>query len=68
MPEKVRRGLGLLAVAGLALCVALPLRFAIEDDLNPPAALMALRDVAGLTFTVCLVGGLALVAWGLLRD
>lgn len=62
MPEKVKRGLGLLAVAALALLVG---------AVTAPSEAMPLQlvsAVAGLVTAVSVVCGLVLVAWGLLRD
>ena len=60
MGVKVKRGLGLLVVAVLAW-----LTQQATADHSPPALVeFALLAVA----TLCLFGGLALLAWGLLRE
>ena len=68
MPEKVKRGLGLLVVAVIAWAISAVL---VQIDTNNTAAqlLVGLPLIAaGLVALGCLVGGLVLVAWGLLRD
>jgi len=69
MSNKVRRGLGLLAVSALGLVVGLAM-LQIADRPNPGvSAWLALpaMAVAAVAFWVGLVGGLGLLAWGLLR-
>lgn len=62
MPVKVKRGLGLLVVAFAAWLVAYPAMQGTSDL----TALLSL--VAGAVMALSLVGGLVLLAWGLLRD
>lgn len=62
MPEKVRRGLGLLTVAVIALLVGL----VTSQSESMPAELVT--SVAGLTVVVSAGVGLVMVAVGLLRD
>ncbi len=62
MPEKVKQGLGLLAVAALALLV---LAVTAPSEAMP---IQLVGAVAGLTMAASAVVGLALIAWGLLRD
>lgn len=69
MSLKVKRGLGLLVVAAIALLVAIPLLQA--DAPNNEAAevlMLVLMLVVGLGFWISLVAGLVLLAWGLLRN
>lgn len=69
MSWKVKRGLGLLVIAAIALLVALPLLQAdAPDSTLGSAAFVAALLVAGIGFWVALIGGLGLLAWGLLRD
>lgn len=60
MNAKVRRGLGLLVVAALAWV----LQQAVVGHTLPPVLEAALLAVA----VACLLGGLVLLAWGLLTD
>jgi hypothetical protein len=62
MPMKVKRGLGLLVVAFAAWLVAYP---SLQES---SGWAMAISFVAGTVFVLALVGGLVLLAWGLLRD
>ena len=69
MSVKVKRGLGLLVVAAIALLVALPLLQAdAPNNEAAEVAMLVLMLVVGLGFWISLVAGLALLAWGLLRD
>lgn len=68
MSMKVKRGLGLLVVALIGWLVALALS-QIETDGTFEALLLLIPTlVAGVALIGGLVGGLALIAWGLLRD
>jgi hypothetical protein len=62
MSTKVKRGLGLLVVAVIAWGIG----FASMQSTALIPALLTL--VAGLTMVVCVVVGLVMIAWGLLRD
>jgi hypothetical protein len=62
MPVKVKRGLGLLVVAVLALCVAYPAGQAKADAWGVVSVL------ASAVCVLALASGLVLLAWGLLRD
>ena len=64
MPEKVKRGIGLVVVAVIAWAIGLTLTQSGGDGPLVTAALLA----TGLVGVVGFFGGLALVAWGLLRD
>lgn len=68
MPLKVKRGLGLLVIALIAWLIAFPLMKASPDGDLAALAIAVLLLVAALTFLASLVGGLVLLAWGLLRD
>lgn len=69
MTTKVRRGLGLLVLAPLALLIAFGSLRATDgmDNQFVMWPLLILCVVAGITFWVSLIGGLGLLAWGLLR-
>lgn len=62
MSLNVRRGLGLLAVAAIAALAWLAF------DGSPAGAEATVSDVARIVAGWCALIGLALVAWGLLRD
>lgn len=62
MSLKVRRGLGLLAVAAIAALAWLAF------DGEPGGAGATVSDVSRLVAGWCALIGLVLVAWGLLRD
>lgn len=68
MSVKVRRGLGLLVVAVIAFLVLLALlQVSIADGAMEWVMVVALLAAAAGTVGG-LFGGLALLAWGLLRD
>lgn len=62
MSTKVRRGLGLLAIAVLALGI----QWVVSYDESGPAS--AVVTLARLVLLVAGCAGLVLVAWGLLRE
>lgn len=64
MDAKVKRGLGLLAVAALAGVLAWGVSY--EGTESDAEALVA--SLAWITALGAAVVGLALIAWGLLRD
>lgn len=64
MAPNVKRGLGLLTVAVIALLVAIPANM----QESAPGAVVLVAIAAGLVFVSALLCGLVLVAWGLLRD
>jgi hypothetical protein len=64
MSVKVKRGLGLLVVAVAAWIVAAITGAASTDN----AVVSLLGALAVVVLIVCAAAGLALVAWGLLRD
>lgn len=64
MPVKAKRGLGLLAVAAIGYLLV---NAAHESD-GSGGVETALEVVGWLLAGVGLIGGLALLAWGLLRD
>ena len=69
MSNKVRRGLGLLAVSALGLVVGLAM-LQIADRPDPGLALwlsLPVMIAAVIAFWGGLIGGLVLLAWGLLR-
>lgn len=68
MSWKVKRGLGLLVVAALALIALIPLLDADPSGDLSTFVLVALTLAVGLAFAASVLGGLALLAWGLLRD
>lgn len=69
MSWKVKRGLGLLVLAAIAALVAFPLlQVDVPDSTLGSIALIGGMLVLGIGFWVALVGGLGLLAWGLLRD
>lgn len=69
MPVKVKRGLGLLVVAAIALLVLLVVQHGGAPDGSVAAGFyVAVIWAAGLVFLGGLVVGLVLLAWGLLRD
>lgn len=69
MPVKVKRGLGLLVVAALGLLVA---QFAMQAQASGSDGQALVGNAFVLVAAVAvlggLVGGLVLIAWGLLRD
>lgn len=68
MSNKVKRGLGLLVVAAIAWLVALALS-RIEPRGDALGLLLLIPSLAaGVAMVGGLVGGLFLLAWGLLRD
>jgi len=62
MPDRVRRGLGLLAVGALGLLAVA----AAQGNNTENIAAASLQVIGGLVALVGLVGGLGLIAWGLL--
>lgn len=62
MSVKVKRGLGLLVVAFIAWLIAYP----ASQSSSTIASVVVV--IAGLALVGALVGGLVLLAWGLLRD
>lgn len=62
MSPKVKRGLGLLVVAVIAWLIGYP---AVRTD-SVAGTLLAVPAV--IVFLCALVGGLVLLAWGLLRE
>lgn len=68
MPVKVKRGLGLLVVAAIALLLAMSVG-QIRPTGDAAALITAVVLMAlAVVFLAGLLGGLVLVAWGLLRD
>lgn len=65
MPTKVKRGLGLLAVAAIGYLLV---NAAQEQGPGYGLGLQLLEGAGWLLAAVGLVGGLGLLAWGLLRD
>ncbi len=69
MPSKVKRGIGLLAIAALGLLVA---QFAMRGQTSDSNTVSLLANglvfAAAAAFLGGLIGGLILIAWGLLRD
>lgn len=65
MPVKAKRGLGLLVVAAIGYLLV---NAAQEGGPGRSGFEQALEGVGWLLVAVGLVGGLALLAWGLLRD
>lgn len=63
MSTKVKRGLGLLVVAVLALIAN---QAAWSTGRSTAGDVIA--GLAGFAFVGCLLAGLVLLAWGLLRD
>lgn len=61
MPVKVKRGLGLLVVAAVGYLL-------VNAAQESGGGLVAVETVGWLLAAVGLVGGLFLLAWGLLRD
>lgn len=68
MPDKVKRGLGLLVVALVAWLAGIVLTQIPADDGLAAVLLLIPLLVTGVATIGGLVGGLALIAWGLLRD
>lgn len=68
MENKVKRGLGLLVVALIAWLGAMALMQVDAVGGVAGALTLVLSMALALAFLVGLVGGLALLAWGLLRD
>lgn len=68
MSMKVKRGLGLLVVALIGFLAIYPMQSMSPDGFLNQALLLVALAVAGVAFFVGLVGGLGLLAWGLLRD
>jgi Zn-dependent protease with chaperone function len=64
MPVKVKRGLGLLVVAAIGYLFV----NAAQESGGGGTAASAFEAVGWLLAAVGLVGGLLLLAWGLLRD
>jgi len=64
MTKKVKRGLGLLVVASMALGIGLFAQLGRGEYLT----LEWLAVGASLTMVASAAGGLCLIAWGLLRD
>lgn len=65
MTKRIRRGLGLLVVAVLAGIVGV---FAYPAISGGGAAVQLVWTVAFLAVATCVVVGLALIAWDLLRS
>lgn len=68
MENKVKRGLGLLVVALIAWLGAMAVMQVDAVGGVAGALTLVLSMALALAFLVGLVGGLALLAWGLLRD
>lgn len=64
MSWKVKRGLGLLVVAAIGYLIV----NAGQESTSSGTVLMVTELVGWLAVAVGLVGGLILLAWGLLRD
>lgn len=65
----MKRGLGLLVVAAIALLIALPMaQSAGPDSTLGGVVFTGVLLIAALGFWAALIGGLVLLAWGLLRD
>jgi hypothetical protein len=65
MPTKVKRGLGLLVVAAIGYLLV---NAAQGQDAEYGLGLQLLEGLGWLLAAVGIVGGLSLLAWGLLRD
>ena len=68
MSEKVKRGLGMLAVGALGFIALLVLSKLPAEGDTSGSIVTTLLLAAWLAFIVGLVWGLVLVAWGFLRD
>lgn len=68
MTKKVRRGVGLLVLAALAALVAFLVGWARSDPGPDNFLLVATHWLAFVAMIGSVLGGLALIAWGLLRD
>lgn len=67
MSDKVKRGLGLLVVAAIGYLVVFAVRG--DDGMASPGGPAAIIEAIGyLMAAVGLIGGLLLLAWGLLRE
>lgn len=65
MSIKVKRGLGLLVIAAIGYLLV----FAVRDSGPDGSTATSLLELVGWTLAGAgLVGGLLLLAWGLLRD
>lgn len=68
MPDKVKRGLGLLVIALAAWLIGIVLVQIPADDGLAAVLLLIPLLVVGVAAIGGLIGGLALIAWGLLID
>lgn len=68
MPDKVKRGLGLLVIALAAWLIGIVLVQIPADDGLAAVLLVIPLLVVGVAAIGGLIGGLALIAWGLLID
>lgn len=68
MPVKVKRGLGLLVVAVAAVLLLLAVLPHAPDDGVLVGVYVVTVLAAAAVALVGLIGGLGLLAWGLLRD
>lgn len=67
MSMKVKRGLGLLVVAAIGYLIVFAAQG--DDGMASPGGPTAILEAMGyLLAAVGLIGGLILLAWGLLRD
>lgn len=67
MSWKMRRGLGLLVVAAIGYLIVFAAQG--DDGMASPGGPSAILEAIGyLMAAVGLIGGLGLLAWGLLRD
>lgn len=68
MPVKVKRGLGLLVVALIGFLVLLVALRAPAESTPAQVVVIAGLLAGGIALFGGLFGGLAMLAWGLLRD
>jgi hypothetical protein len=64
MSDKVKRGLGLLVLA--VICAWF--HFAFRGDVGETGVMVGVAATAGIAAAACALGGLAMLAVGLLRD
>lgn len=66
MPDKVKRGLGLLVVAAIGYLIVFAAQG--DDGMASGGAAAIIESIGWLLAAVGIIGGLVLLAWGLLRD
>lgn len=64
MPDRVKRGLGLLVLAVICAWV----HFAFRGELGETGVMVGIAETAGIAAAACALGGLVMIALGLLRD